>query len=68
MSMKRDDLKCRSADLVFFFSFFFFSFFFFLLLDRTSMLKLQARITIDEEVLKEEGQKPAGKIYVNCNL
>ena len=32
------------------------------------MLKLQARITIDEEVLREEGQKPAGKTYVNCNL
>ena len=41
---------------------------FFLLLDRTTMLKLQARITIDEEVLREEGQKPAGKTYVNCNL
>ena len=35
--MKRDDLKCPSAIL--------FSFFFFLLLDRTTMLKLQARIT-----------------------
>ena len=34
--MKRDDLKCPSAIL--------FSFFF-LLLDRTTMLKLQARIT-----------------------
>ena len=56
--MKRDDLKCRSA--------FFFLFFFFVI--RPHHYAETSSTYYNKEVMREEGQTPAGKIYVNCNL
>ena len=56
--MKRDDLKCPSAIL--------FSFFFFVI--RLHHYAETSSTYYNEEVMREEDQKPAGKIYVHCNL
>ena len=53
--IKRDDLKCRSA--VFFFD-----------IRPHHYAGLQAWLYYDEEVMREEGKKPAEKIYFNSNL
>ena len=57
--MKRDDLKCPSA--IVFFSFFFFVF-------RPHHYAETSSPYYNEEVMREEDQKPAGKIYVHCTL
>ena len=67
MLMKCDDLKCRSAVSFLSFSFFFlFCVFFFVI--RPHYFAEASSTYYEEEVLIEEGQKPAGKFYVNCNL
>ena len=58
--MKRDDLKCPSAIL--------FSFFFFFFVIRPHHYAETSSMYYNEEVMREEAQKPAGKIYVICNL
>ena len=67
MLMKCDDLKCRSAVSFLPFSFCFVLFCFFFVI-RPHYFAEASSTYYEEEVLIEEGQKPAGKFYVNCNL
>ena len=61
--MKRGDLKCRSA-VSFLFSYCFFFFF----VIRPHYFAETSSAYYEKEVLIEEGQKPAWKFYLNCNL
>ena len=61
MLMKRDDLKWRSAVFLFCFVFSFF-------VIRPHYYAETLSTYYDEEVVIGEGQKPAGKFYVNYNL
>ena len=68
MLMKCDDLKCRSAVSFLFLFFFFVLFCFVFFVIRPHYFAEASSTYYEEEVLIEEGQKPAGKFYVNCNL
>ena len=61
MLMKRDGLKWRSAVFFVLFCFFFF-------VIRPHYYAETLSTYYDEEVVIGEGQKPAGKFYVNRNL